>query len=79
MRRAIVIFVCLCAIAAAEYIAISEWAIRHETLDLFDTARQRPISVDLAVRRAGLDRDPGWVPWLEKRVRFAFGEDDGPT
>jgi hypothetical protein len=32
MRRAIVIFVCLCAIAAAEYIAISEWAIRHETL-----------------------------------------------
>jgi hypothetical protein len=51
MRRAIVIFVCLCAIAAAEYIAISEWAIRHETLDLFDTARRRPISVDLAVRR----------------------------
>ena len=35
-------------------------------------------SIDLAVRRAGLDRDPGWVPWLERTVRFAFvgGDDD---
>jgi hypothetical protein len=31
--------------------------------------------IDLAVRRAGLDRDPGWVPWLERRVRFAFEEE----
>src|SRR5215475_6279115 len=51
MKRAVVIFVFLCAIGAAEYVAISEWAIRHETLDLFDAVRQRPISVDLAVRR----------------------------
>jgi hypothetical protein len=35
--------------------------------------------IDLAVRRAGLDRDPGWVPWLQKSVRFQFVEDDGRT
>ena len=51
MRRAFVIFACLCVLAAGEYFGISKWAIRRETLDLFDTARQRPVSVDLAVRR----------------------------
>jgi hypothetical protein len=30
--------------------------------------------VDLDVRRAGLDRDPGWVPWLGRCVRFEFVE-----
>ena len=30
-------------------------------------------AVDIAVRRAGLDRDPGWVPWLQRSVRFVFG------
>src|SRR6202035_616683 len=33
------------------YFAISKWGIRHETLNLFDTVRQRPVAVDLAVRR----------------------------
>jgi hypothetical protein len=42
---------CLCVLAATEYFAVSKWAIRHETLNLFDATRQRPISVDLAVRR----------------------------
>ncbi|GAA0603295.1 hypothetical protein GCM10010174_19560 [Kutzneria viridogrisea] len=28
--------------------------------------------VDLAVRRAGLDVDPGWVPWLGAVVRFRY-------
>jgi hypothetical protein len=42
---------CLCVLAGGEYFAISKWAIRHETLNLFDASRQRPISVDLAVRR----------------------------
>jgi alpha/beta hydrolase family protein len=51
MRRASVILACLCVLAAGEYFAISRWAIRHETLNLFDAARQRPVSVDLAVRR----------------------------
>src|SRR5215475_932446 len=51
MRRAFAILACLCVLAAGEYFAISKWAIRHETLDLYDAARQRPVSVDLAVRR----------------------------
>jgi hypothetical protein len=51
MRRALAILACLCALAGGEYFAISRWAIRHETLSLFDASRQRPISVDLAVRR----------------------------
>jgi hypothetical protein len=51
MKRAIVIVACVCAAVGGVYFAASKWAIRHDTLDLFDTARQRPISVDLAVRR----------------------------
>jgi hypothetical protein len=51
MRRAFAILACLCVLAAGEYFAVSKWAIRHETLNLYDAARQRPISVDLAVRR----------------------------
>jgi hypothetical protein len=30
--------------------------------------------VRIAVRRAGLDRDPGWIPWHRRRVRFDFVE-----
>src|ERR1700744_2728135 len=51
MRRAFAIFACLCLLAGGEYFTISKWAIRHETLNLYDAARQRPISVDVAVRR----------------------------
>ncbi len=51
MKRAIAILAFLCVLAAGEYVAISKWAIRHETLNLFDAVRQRPVSVDLAVRR----------------------------
>jgi alpha/beta hydrolase fold len=51
MKRAFAILICLCVLAGVEYLAISKWAIRHETLSLLDTARQRPVSVDLAVRR----------------------------
>ena len=28
--------------------------------------------VDLQVRRAGLDLDPGWVPWLGAVVRYRY-------
>jgi hypothetical protein len=31
-------------------------------------------AIDLEVRRAGLDRDPGWLPWLRRTVRFVFEE-----
>src|ERR1700755_318530 len=51
MKRAFAILACLCVLAAGEYYAISKWAIRHETRNLFDKARQRPVAVDLAVRR----------------------------
>jgi hypothetical protein len=51
MRRAIAIFACLSLLASGEYFAVSKWAIRHETLSLFDADRQRPVSVDVAVRR----------------------------
>ena len=51
MKRALVILACICAVVGGVYVAGSKWAIRHETLDLFDATRQRPVSVDLAVRR----------------------------
>ncbi len=50
MRRGITVLTCLCAIAGAAYFAISKWGIEHETLNLFDSARQRPVAVDVAVR-----------------------------
>jgi hypothetical protein len=28
--------------------------------------------IDIDVRLAGLDRDPGWVPWLQRKVAFTF-------
>jgi hypothetical protein len=51
MKRGIAVLACICALAGALYFAVSKWGIRHETLNLFDTARQRPVAVDLAVRR----------------------------
>jgi Chlorophyllase enzyme len=51
MKRAFAIFACLCLLAGVEYFTISKWAIRHETLNLYDATRQRPVSVDVAVRR----------------------------
>jgi hypothetical protein len=50
MKRGVAILACLCALTGAVYFAISKWGIRHETLNLFDVARQRPVAVDLAVR-----------------------------
>jgi hypothetical protein len=51
MNRAIAILACVCALMGGVYFAVSKWGIQHETLNLFDTARQRPVAVDLAVRR----------------------------
>ena len=31
-------------------------------------------AADLALRRAGWDQDPGWVPWLGRTLRLRFGE-----
>lgn len=51
MKRGIAVLTCVCALTGAVYFGVSKWGIRHETLNLFDEARQRPVSVDLAVRR----------------------------
>jgi hypothetical protein len=51
MRRAFFILAGLCVLAAGEYFVVSQWAIRHDTLNLYDAARQRPVSVEIAVRR----------------------------
>src|SRR5258707_14848762 len=51
MKRVFALLACACVLAGGAYFAASKWAIRHETLDLFDAARQRPVAVDLAVRR----------------------------
>jgi hypothetical protein len=48
--RLLIAVACLCALPAGESFAIRKWAIRQETLELFDATRQRPVSVDLAVR-----------------------------
>jgi len=31
--------------------------------------------IEILLRRSGLDRDPGWVSWLRRNVRFVFAED----
>jgi len=41
----------LCVVLAAGYLSFSKWAIRHETLSLYDAARHRAIALDIAVRR----------------------------
>jgi hypothetical protein len=51
MQRGIAVLACVCALTAGVYFAISTWGIRHDTLNLYDDARQRPVAVDLAVRR----------------------------
>src|SRR6202051_3696529 len=50
MKKEFFALACVCALVGG-YFATSKWAIRHETLNFFDAARQRPVSVDLAVRR----------------------------
>src|ERR1044072_8486742 len=51
MKRGFAILAFLCVLGVGQYFVVSRFAIRHETLTLFDASRQRPISVELAVRR----------------------------
>jgi hypothetical protein len=51
MKRGVTVLASVCLLTAGVYLAMSKWGIKHETLDLFDATRQRPISVDVAVRR----------------------------
>src|SRR5712672_2843875 len=51
MNKAFVALACVYSLVGCVYFAVSKWSIRHETLNFFDAARQRPVAVDLAVRR----------------------------
>lgn len=35
-------------------------------------------SIDIDVRRAGLDFDPGWVPWMRRRALITYDDGDSP-
>jgi hypothetical protein len=50
-KRGLAVLTCVIAVVAAACFGVSLLGIRHETLNWFDAARQRPVSVDLAVRR----------------------------
>jgi hypothetical protein len=50
MKRGIAVLASLCVLSGAGYYAVSKWGIEHQTLNLFDSARQRPVAVDVAVR-----------------------------
>src|SRR5437879_7054362 len=51
MKRVFAVLAFLCVLGAGQYVVVSKFAIRHEMVTLFDPARQRPISVEVAVRR----------------------------
>lgn len=51
MNRGLMIAVALVVALGAGYVSFSRWGVRHETVELFDAARGRPIAVDVAVRR----------------------------
>jgi hypothetical protein len=44
--------------------------LTHDRMDIILSEAE----IDLDARRAGLDRDPGWIPWLRRTVRFIFEE-----
>jgi hypothetical protein len=51
MKRGIIVLLSFCALSVVGYFTASKWAIRHETLTFYDAARNRPVAVDVAVRR----------------------------
>jgi hypothetical protein len=51
MKRGLLILLSVCVLTTVAYFTASKWAIRHETLTFFDKSRNRPVQVDIAVRR----------------------------
>lgn len=51
MKRVVVVVLSLVLVSAAAYLSGSKWLIRHATVTFFDQTRDRPIAVDIAVRR----------------------------
>ena len=52
MKRRVAIVLSVCTLMMVSYFTASKWLIRHRTLTFFDIVRSdRPVSVDIAVRR----------------------------
>jgi hypothetical protein len=52
MKRGFSVFVSVGALLTVGYFTVSKWAIRHESLTLYDPDRDnRPVAVDIAIRR----------------------------
>lgn len=63
------------SLAPAQTLAVRDGAIAISDEEIRVELGADAIDVDL--RRAGLDFDPGWVPWLERRVRIAYAGGEG--
>ena len=77
MKRGILILLGFVAVLGVAYFSASKWAIRHETISFFDAARNRPVDVDIAVRRdkemtalAGMTKLPVAIVNHGNTVRF---------
>ena len=77
MKRGILILLGFVAVLGVAYFSASKWAIRHETISFFDATRNRPVDVDIAVRRdkemtadAGMTKLPVAVINHGNTVRF---------
>ena len=51
IKRGVTVFVSICALAVVAYFSASKWTILHETMTFYDTERDRPVAVDIAIRR----------------------------
>ena len=47
-------------------------AVSRTHLDILFEAKQ----MDIRIRRAGLDIDPGWVAWIARVVKFHYDHGD---
>jgi hypothetical protein len=62
--------------------AIAAWFARPGTITLTNEriAVVQPLdAIDIDIRKAGLDANPGWLVWLEKRLDFVFAEPEEPS
>jgi hypothetical protein len=70
-------------------IAVRRWVRLHGRMGLFSLIRRRAMlqashtqldlcfnlnQIDIRIRRAGLDINPGWLPWFGRIVRFHYAE-----
>jgi hypothetical protein len=51
MKNGLMLVAAVSVIATAGYFSLSRWAIRHEAVELFDVKRDRPVPVEITVRR----------------------------